>query len=133
MPTTINTHPRMERERRTVEAMIEIYCHQIHGTGNSLCPSCEALADYARQRLRKCPFQEGKTTCAKCPVHCYKPDARQEIRAVMRYAGPRMLHRHPRMALWHLIDGRRQEPVRLEKAGGSSARVTAKASGRRSQ
>lgn len=112
MRTTINAHPRMEREHRTVEAMIGIYCRQQHGTGNGLCPSCEALADYARQRLQKCPFQEGKTTCAKCPVHCYKPDARQEIRAVMRYSGPRILYRHPRMALGHLLDGLRQEPVR---------------------
>ncbi len=93
-----------------------------------LCPSCEALRVYARQRLQKCPFQEGKPTCAKCPVHCYKQDTRQEIRAVMRYAGPRMLYRHPKMALWHLFDGRRQEPSRPEKAGDPSARVAAGAS-----
>ena len=91
-----DTHPRMERERETVEAMIEIYCHQQHGTSDGLCPGCETLGQYARQRLQKCPFQEGKTTCAKCPVHCYRPKMRQSIRDVMRYAGPRMLYRHPR-------------------------------------
>jgi hypothetical protein len=68
--------------------------------------------DYARTRLRKCPFQEGKTTCAKCPIHCYKPDRREKIRAVMRYAGPRMLVRHPILALLHLIvDNWRKEPL----------------------
>lgn len=126
--TMFHTHPRMERERRTVEAMIDIYCHQRHGTGKELCPSCEALRVYARQRLQKCPFQEGKPTCAKCPVHCYKPDTRREIRAVMRYAGPRMLYRHPRMALWHLIDGRRQEPVRPMKSEGAAGPVVTGAS-----
>ena len=103
MRTAVSAHPRMERERRTVEAMIEIYCQEQHETESGLCPECAMLANYAQQRLQKCPFQEGKTTCAKCPVHCYEPGARQEIRAVMRYAGPRMLYRHPKMALWHLI------------------------------
>jgi hypothetical protein len=37
---------------------------------------------------------------------------REKIRAVMRYAGPRMLFRHPIMTLWHYIDGRRKEPFR---------------------
>lgn len=122
------THPRIERELGTVQAMIETYCHEQHATGNGLCPNCETLAEYARLRLQKCPFQEGKTTCAKCPVHCYKPDARQEIRTVMRYAGPRMLYRHPRMALWHLIDRQRQEPVRPENTEGASGPGTAGAS-----
>lgn len=116
----ISSHPRMERERRTVESMIEIYCHQRHGTARGLCPGCEALREYTRQRLEKCPFQESKPTCAKCPVHCYGPDARQEIRAVMRYAGPRMLYRHPRMALRHLLDGLLQEQALPEKGGDAS-------------
>lgn len=114
-----NSHSRMIRERTTVEAMIHIYCgqpgHRSLGMGYGLCGECEALHDYARQRLQKCPFQEGKTTCAKCPVHCYKPDMREQIRAVMRYAGPRMLYRHPFMAVQHMIDGLRKEPIRLNK------------------
>jgi hypothetical protein len=105
-------HPRMNRERRTVEAMIGVYCRGQHGTKGELCAECKALRSYARQRLEKCPFQEGKTTCAKCPVHCYKPGMREGIRAVMRYAGPRMLYRHPIMTLQHMIDGLREEPSR---------------------
>lgn len=105
-------HPRMSRERRTVEAMIGVYCRGQHGTNGELCMECAALRSYARQRLQRCPFQEGKTTCAKCPVHCYKPAMREGIRAVMRYAGPRMLYRHPIMTLQHLIDGLREEPRR---------------------
>ena len=109
------THPRMAREQRTVEAMIEIYCHGQHGTGDGLCAECQTLRYYAHQRLSRCPFQEGKTTCAKCPIHCYKAEMRQEIRAVMRYAGPRMLYRHPILALQHMLDGLRKEPTRGQR------------------
>lgn len=111
-----NNDPRMDRERRTVEAMIGVYCQGRHGTSRELCQDCEALRDYARQRLQRCPFQEGKTTCAKCPIHCYKPEMRSQIRTVMLYAGPRMLYRHPIMALQHMLDGLRQEPFRPKQA-----------------
>ena len=98
-----NQHPRMTREARTLEAMIRIYCHGQHGTrGDALCAECTDLQAYAGLRLDKCPFQEEKTTCAKCPVHCYKPAMRERVRQVMRYAGPRMLLRHPILALLHL-------------------------------
>jgi hypothetical protein len=81
--------------------------------------------DYARTRLRKCPFQEGKTTCAKCPIHCYKPDRREKIRAVMRYAGPRMLVRHPILALLHLIvDNWRKEPLQSAEKRPNALRNT---------
>jgi predicted amidophosphoribosyltransferase len=105
----------MERERKTLEAMIDLYCQGLHNSGDGLCPECHALRDYARQRLQKCPYQEGKTTCAKCPTHCYKPAMREQIRAVMRYAGPRMPVRHPLMTLQHMVDGRRQEPLGARK------------------
>lgn len=106
---------RMARERRTVEAMIGLYCqaqHGQHGNNGRLCAECAALRDYAWLRLERCPFQAGKTTCAKCPIHCYKPEQRAAVRTVMRYAGPRMLLRHPLLALLHLLDGLRQEPRR---------------------
>ena len=89
--------------------MIHMYCHDTHGS-KELCPECSALLDYARTRLEKCPFGEGKTTCTICPVHCYKPDMRERIRTVMRYAGPHMIYRHPLMTLFHFIDGRRKVP-----------------------
>jgi len=118
-----NVHPRIQRERRTVEAMIALYCRQQHGCRNGLCRECADLADYTRQRLEKCPFQAGKTTCARCPIHCYRPDRRVQIRAVMRIAGPRMIWRHPALALQHLLDGLRKEPAHPagEKTGRSPA------------
>ena len=85
--------------------MIRLYCHGQHHNGDVLCDDCQALHDYAMARLERCPFQEAKPTCLKCPVHCYKPEMREQIRTVMRYAGPRMLFRHPVLAVLHLVDG----------------------------
>ena len=99
---------RLRREARTVEAMIHRYCRDRHHTTDGLCPECAELLAYARHRLARCPFQERKTTCGKCPVHCYAPAMRERIREVMRYAGPRMLFSHPLLALMHLLDGLRK-------------------------
>ncbi|MFC2004569.1 nitrous oxide-stimulated promoter family protein [Chloroflexota bacterium] len=93
-------HQRIKRESKTVKQIIELYCRE-HHSSNGLCPRCSALLEYAQQRLEKCPFQDGKTTCAKCPVHCYSPMMREKNRAIMRYSGPRMLFKHPIAAAWH--------------------------------
>jgi hypothetical protein len=108
---------RLEREKRTVAVMIAMYCRGVH-TSTPLCPDCTALLEYALQRIEKCPFGADKPTCANCTVHCYAgpgrggvnhtPDMRGRVRAVMRYAGPRMLLRHPVLALLHLWDGRKR-------------------------
>jgi len=97
---------KMEAESRTVAAMIEIFCHGQHGDKKGLCPECQELLDYAVQRLEKCPFQENKPKCSECPVHCYKPDMREKIRAVMKYAGPRMLYRHPILSGAYYLTGK---------------------------
>ena len=108
--------PRIEREKRTVSRMIELYCADQHGSPEGqLCPVCADLHAYTMLRLDRCPFQEAKTTCANCAVHCYRPDRREQIRVVMRYAGPRMLWTHPVMAVRHLLDGRRKIAVRPSK------------------
>lgn len=91
------------RERQTIERMIYIYCYGQHGTSGELCAECRTLLDYANQRVEKCPFQENKPVCSKCTVHCYKPVMRERIKQVMRYAGPRMLYKHPILAIFHLM------------------------------
>ena len=111
----LNENRRMKREKDTVEAMIEIYCHDHHKTLDRLCPDCKEIFDYAKRRLYRCPFQTGKTTCANCKVHCYKPAMREKIKAVMKYSGPRMTYHHPLLAMLHFIDGFRKEPVRNKK------------------
>ena len=109
-------HPRLLREAKTIEAMLAIFCGAHHGRKTGLCPRCEELRLYALERLDRCPFQDKKSTCANCPVHCYKPALREQIRVVMRYAGPRMLLRHPVLTLLHMIDGRRKPPALAGKA-----------------
>jgi predicted amidophosphoribosyltransferase len=105
------THRRLKREHRTIEVMIDLYCReQHHSPPGSLCAECGELREYARARLERCVFQERKPTCAKCPVHCYKPDMRERVRAMMRYSGPRMLLHKPFLAIAHLLDGLRKAP-----------------------
>lgn len=101
---------RFTRERQTIEAMLRIYCRGEHGNAGKLCPRCQQLHAYAVGRIERCPYGSDKPACVDCPIHCYRADRRQEIRAVMRYAGPRMLWRHPWLALRHMLASRRPVP-----------------------
>lgn len=133
---------RIEREKRVVSRMIGLYCRAHHdasvpdGTsacdavssrdsgspcdvnadrgdgGEGLCPACAVLRAYALRRLDACRFGAAKPPCERCPIHCYAPACREQIRAVMRYAGPRMLLYAPLDALWHLL--RRLKPETQE-------------------
>lgn len=114
-----NMHPRIARERKTIEKMAYLYCQEKHGSPKgTLCADCQELRDYAFERLRRCPFQEQKPTCANCKVHCYKPVMRERTRVMMRTAGPKMLLHHPILAVRHLvIDGQRRAPDLKRKTG----------------
>ncbi len=109
---------RLIRERKTFEAMLHCFCRNQHGAVESLCPECQGLLDYATARLERCRFGELKPTCANCPVHCYQPRRREQVKARMRYAGPRMLWRHPVLSLLHFLDGRRKAPAIVEAMTG---------------
>lgn len=99
---------RIAREKRTIRAMVRIYCRNHHGPAAGPCGECAELLEYALGRLDRCPFAAGKPTCADCTVHCYKPAMRDRVHSVMRYAGPRMIFRHPVLAVRHMLDGRRR-------------------------
>ena len=101
---------RLAREWKTIEAMMLCYCHDHHDTGGGLCPECRQLHDYAAMRLERCRFGPEKPTCANCPVHCYQKVRREQVKVVMRYAGPRMLWQHPVLSLIHWLDGYRKAP-----------------------
>ncbi|MFV1965025.1 MAG: nitrous oxide-stimulated promoter family protein [Pirellulaceae bacterium] len=105
----------MERERRTLTTMLQLFCRGHHTTRDALCEDCASLLEYAFCKLDRCAFGADKPVCAKCPVHCYKPAMRERIQQVMRYAGPRMLLCHPGLAIAHLLDQRK--PVPLENSG----------------
>jgi hypothetical protein len=99
----------LTRELITITKMAEIYCSAHHdGSGSALCEECEKFLDYVKVRLNKCPYGEEKPTCAKCPIHCYKPARKAQAKAMMRYAGPRMLLRHPLLVIAHELDAFRK-------------------------
>ena len=100
MDNTINT--RIEEEKAVVEQMIRLYCRRCEGN-DELCPNCKELLDYAHSGFARCRFGEHKTTCKKCPVHCYRPEMKERIRIVMRWSGPRMIIYHPIAAVRHLL------------------------------
>ena len=97
----------IEREKHTVERMIKLYCRDKEGN-RVLCHNCEELREYALCRLSNCPYGEKKGSCKYCKIHCYKPEMREKIREVMRYAGPRMILYHPIDAVRHLIKEMRE-------------------------
>ena len=101
---------RIRREQRTITAMLRIYCRD-HHDGPPLCGDCERLLDYAHRRLAVCPFGEAKPACNHCEVHCYSTTMKERVKQVMRYAGPRMLTRHPVLAMGHILDKLRKVPT----------------------
>lgn len=93
------------REAAVMHEMVALYCSGAHHTPRGeLCSECAALDAYAQKRIARCPFMETKTFCSQCRIHCYAPDMREKVREVMRYAGPRLLFRHPAMCLHHGLD-----------------------------
>ena len=96
------TNTRIEEEKSVVEQMIRLYCRK-HEGNVELCPRCSELLDYARSRLDRCRYGGQKPTCKKCPIHCYRPEMKERVRRVMRWAGPRMVFYHPLVAIGHLL------------------------------
>ena len=107
---------RVAQEQRTVAKMIALYCQAQHHTQGSLCPDCAELSAYAQARIAHCAFLPEKPTCTKCPVHCYQPVMRAQIRQVMRFAGPRMLLHDPVAAFQHLAQTLRKPSSAVQKA-----------------
>lgn len=108
--TTDKQFVRRVRELKTIEVMINMYC-AAHHHGAPRCADCNDLFDYAQRRLQRCVFGDAKPNCAKCVVHCYTRDMREKIRVVMRWAGPRMLLRHPVLGIRHLLADRKPIPL----------------------
>ncbi len=102
---------RLKREWKTISVMIECYCQGRHHTTSALCPECRGLSDYAHLRLERCRFATEKPTCASCPIQCYQRVRREQVRAVMRYAGPRMIWHHPFLCFRHWLDSFRKAPA----------------------
>lgn len=100
---------RLEREAVTVRKMIALYCQLNHNSNGTLCQDCQHLSDYAMKRLENCPYDEDKPTCKNCTIHCYRQYEKDKIREIMMFSGPKMLFRHPYLAIMHLIDNRKSK------------------------
>lgn len=101
------TGPVIAEEMKLITAMITLYYHK-HPEKTQI--SREKMNAYALKRLMRCRFGEAKPTCKNCPIHCYRPDYREQMRQIMIYSGPRMLWHHPLLCLKHLIRGRKPVP-----------------------
>ena len=105
----ISVEEKRIREKQMVSEMITLYCRKKHHTKDGLCEQCAELKAYAHMRSDKCPFMESKTFCANCRVHCYQKEKREQIKEVMRIAGPRMLFHHPVAALRHAFESHKEK------------------------
>lgn len=93
---------RIDSEKRVISRMIRLYCQRKLGL-ESLTEEYRALESYAHRRLDGCKFGDAKPACKRCKIHCYRPDMRDKIRAIMRWAGPRMILYDPIAAIRHLL------------------------------
>ena len=83
--------------------MIRLYCrHKLKR--DTPTEEFKELMDYAHKRLDRCKFGDDKPACKRCPIHCYKPEMREKIRAIMRWAGPRMIIYDPVAAIRHILN-----------------------------
>ena len=102
-----------QQEKQLIGEMITLYCRHHHHQ-DTLCDTCRDLLEYASIRSDHCPRMQQKTFCSRCPVHCYSPAMRSQIRQVMRYSGPRLIFTHPVLVLRHMT-----ETLREKKKGKS--------------
>lgn len=111
-------YKKWEKEKALIPVMIKKYCHGNHGTkGSEVCADCSELTEYALFRLEKCPFKKDKHFCSTCRIHCYKPEMREKIKAVMKYAGPRIMLTHPVFCCSHVV-----EAIRNKRSSGKDGK-----------
>ena len=96
---------RVSREIKTLEIMVKMYCKKVHKSVSTPCEMCQTCLEYALSRVKNCPRKSYRGLCKGCTIHCFKDEYREEIKKIMRFSGPRMMVKHPILALWHILDG----------------------------
>ncbi len=109
-----------EHDLRLLATFVRVFCHAQHraaprepfslpaywpppGTRPvELCAECRKLLAHAVVMRTRCPL-DPKPACRKCPVHCYAPKYRAQMRQVMRYSGRALLLRGRLHYLLHLL------------------------------
>lgn len=87
-------------EFKTITCMVQLYCESHHQ--KSLCDECQPLIEHAKQKLDRCVYGQEKPACKKCPIHCYKPQYKQQAKTIMKNTGLKMLLKHPILSYLHL-------------------------------
>ena len=108
-PKLILLEGHLATELKTITIMVTLYCRKHHAT--ALCDECQAIIEHAQQKLDRCVFGQQKPACKKCPVHCYKPNFKQQTRTIMKETGVKMLFIHPILAFRHLLKGLKKFPT----------------------
>lgn len=98
------TQKHIAREKRTVSAMIRLYCRTQHRQDTDLCGECQELENYAHMRLDHCRYGSSKPICGKCTAPCYIPEKWRKIRQIMLKTRIRMMFVHPQLTALHLKD-----------------------------
>jgi hypothetical protein len=83
--------------------MILIFCKGHHPAGGGRCKECADLAEYAATCVALCPYGASKPVCGRCPANCFRNGMLEKMTEVMRYAGPRMLYKHPVLTARHIF------------------------------
>ena len=119
MPQKIKLTGNLAVELKTIIAMTSIYCKDHHTKeldshhGSTVCVDCNEFVKHAEQKLDRCVYGDKKPACKSCPIHCYRPEKREQARLIMRYAGPKMLFKHPILAIKHLIKSTKKFPNKI--------------------
>jgi len=83
----------MGKDLKVIRRFVAVYCREHHDTnGQGPCDECRGLIEYAQKRLEKCPY-DPKPKCKDCTTHCYRPDYREKMKAVMRFSGMHFVKR----------------------------------------
>ena len=94
-----------EREKLTIRQMISLFCQGQRHAVSGICGDCSEVMRYAQERIDRCPYSgQAKPACGLCRTNCFTPDMHGRFALIMRYAGPRMLVRHPVLTVAHLWD-----------------------------
>jgi len=115
------TDLKLEKDLRVLVRFISLYCDHRHDAAAKeafalpgfdgqalgkrpvvLCHPCRKLLAHALVKRSRCPL-DPKPACKHCPVHCYHPTYRQNIREVMRYSGRRLVLSGRLDLLYHLL------------------------------
>jgi Nitrous oxide-stimulated promoter len=100
----------MEREKRTIRTMIQIYCRGHRHIASGICSECGKLLQYALHQIDSCPYERSrKPACGLCRTNCFSAEMHKRFHKIMRYAGPRMMMRHPILSMAHFIDAVRSK------------------------